>query len=407
MLTTDQKKQFNEIFEELGKSLDITTTQYESAVTSYQFVGDWLSRPESPLAPYNPEILPQGSFILGTMIKPIHTDDDLDVDLVCRLDGKKKSWTQSDLKKIVGDRLKAHDTLRRMLDEEGRRCWTLLHRESSKFHMDVLPAIVASNFKILLEKTMSASDLGNVAELAIRITDNLIHNYFTETDPAYWLKSNPFGYAAWFKMRSFTNQYRTFTLSEAIQPVPAYDTQKVPLQRIVQVLKRHRDILFNGDCDKPISIIITTLAAQAYRGQTNIIDGLISVVNSMENYIEERYDPVSARYIKWIPNPVNPEENFADKWIIEKNKQENFYKWLQHIKADVAKITAERGLHKIKDLMTESFGKDATTKAFSEIGESALRQRESGAMKMAAGTGVLGNVGRIVVPLHNNFGADE
>lgn len=407
MLTTDQKKQFNEIFEELGKSLDITTTQYESAVTSYQFVGDWLSRSESPLAPYNPEILPQGSFLLGTMIKPIHPDDDLDVDLVCRLDGKKKSWTQSDLKRMVGDRLKAHDTLKRMLDEEGRRCWTLLHRESSRFHMDVLPAIVANNFKILLEKTMSASDLGNMAELAIRITDNLLDNYFAETDPAYWLKSNPFGYAAWFKIRSFTNQYRTFTLNEAIQPVPGYDTEKMPLQRIVQILKRHRDILFNGDCDKPISIIITTLAAQAYRGQTDIIDGLVSVVNSLENYIEERYDPVSVRYIKWIPNPVNPEENFADKWIIEKSKQENFYKWLQHIKSDVVKITAERGLHNIRDRMAESFGKEVTTKVFSNIGESAFSQRTSGAMKMAAETGLLGNTGRIIVPYHNNFGVDE
>lgn len=42
------------------------------------------------------------------------------------------------------------------------------------------------------------------------------------------------------------------------------------LQRIVQILKRHRDIMFNGDEDKPISIIITTLASRAYRGETNL-----------------------------------------------------------------------------------------------------------------------------------------
>lgn len=70
--------------------------------------------------------------------------------------------------------------------------------------------------------------------------------------------------------------------------------------------------MFNGDEDKPIPIIITTLAARAYNNQTNIIQGLIDVINIMENYIEERLD-AHGRRIKWIGNPVNGEENFADK----------------------------------------------------------------------------------------------
>jgi hypothetical protein len=410
-MTPEQRKQFNEIFDELGKSLDITPAQYQAAVTSYQFVGDWLSKPESPLAPYSPEILPQGSFLLGTMIKPIHDDDDLDVDLVCRLLGKKSSWSQYDLKKIVGDRLKDNETLKRMLDKEGRRCWTLLHRDSAKFHMDVLPAIVSSNFKVILEKSlsasMSASDLKNVAELAIRITDKLTSNYFTSTNPDEWLKSNPFGYAAWFKVRASLDIYKSIILSEAVQPVPEYKKQKLPLQRAVQIKKRHRDIMFNGDDDKPISIIITTLAAKAYQGQTDVIEALISIVNTMENFIEERYDSKSGRIIKWIANPVNPEENFADKWPANPKKQENFYRWLRQIKSDVENITSQRGLHNIQEALSAPFGKSAVNSAFSNIGESAREFRESGAMKMTAGTGVLGTVGRTGVSYHNNFGNGE
>jgi hypothetical protein len=404
MLTSQQKQQFNEIFEELGNSLDITQKQHEAAVTSYEFVAQWLAKPESPLAPYKPEILPQGSFLLGTMIRPIHEDDDLDLDLVCRLEGKKQSWSQYDLKKIVGDRLKDHDTLKRMLDEEGRRCWTLLHRDSAKFHMDVLPAIVSSNFKVLLEKSMSASDLRNVVELAIRITDKLTSNYFTSVNPDEWLKSNPFGYAAWFKVRTSLDIYKSFTLSEAVQPVPEYQKQKLPLQRVVQIQKRHRDIMFNGDDDKPISIIITTLAAKAYQGQTDVIEALISIVNTMENFIEERYDSKSGRIIKWIANPVNPDENFADKWPSNPKKQENFYKWLRQIKADVSNITGQRGLHNIQEALSAPFGKIAVNSAFSNIGESARELRESGVMKMTAGTGILGTVGRTGVSYHNNFG---
>src|SRR4051812_42158217 len=133
MLTTQQNQQFNEILKELGKNLDITQAQYEAAVTSYKFVGEWLSKPDSPLSPYQPEVLPQGSFLFGTMVRPIHDEDDLDIDLVCRLIGKRQAWTQYDLKQAVGNRLKMHGMLKQMLDEEGRRCWTLLHREEAKF----------------------------------------------------------------------------------------------------------------------------------------------------------------------------------------------------------------------------------------------------------------------------------
>ena len=77
MLTKEQKEQFSEILETLGETLDITKTQYEAAVSSYGAVGDWLAKPESSLAPYTPIIRPQGSFMLGTMIKPICDEDDL------------------------------------------------------------------------------------------------------------------------------------------------------------------------------------------------------------------------------------------------------------------------------------------------------------------------------------------
>ena len=129
MENTEKQKQFNEIYEELSKNIDITETQYESAVRSYKSVGEWLSKSDSELAPFRPEILPQGSFLTGTMIRPIEDGETLDVDLVCRLEGKRPEWTQKDLKQIVGNRLKKNGTYGKMLDDEGRRCWTMLYEE--------------------------------------------------------------------------------------------------------------------------------------------------------------------------------------------------------------------------------------------------------------------------------------
>lgn len=306
MLTQEEKKQFGEILETLGETLDITETQYNTAVSSYGAVGEWLAKPESSLAPYKPVVRPQGSFMLGTMIKPICEDDDLDIDLVCELTGKNPRWTQYHLKQVVGNRLKANETYKNMLDGEGRRCWTLMYSDSANYHMDILPSLVCSGYNIVLEKAFSDTVLEKDYEsLAIRITDNKQNNYYTDTIAENWMKSNPFGYGRWFfNAANVFSLRKSIMLAEAVSPVPKYNKEKLPLQRVVQILKRHRDIMFNGDEDKPISIIITTLASRAYNKETSIIDALTNVITNMRNYIENRYDSSVGRTIKWIPNPV-------------------------------------------------------------------------------------------------------
>lgn len=409
MLTKEQKKQFSDILEELGKTLDITKEQYDAAVKSYKYVGEWLSKEDSPLATYSPEILPQGSFLLQTMIKPINEEDDLDIDIVCKLEKIHASWTQYELKKLVGDRLKANGILNKLLViPDGRRCWTLQYAESAKFHLDVLPSVVATGYRTILEKAFSATDLTDTKTLGIRITDRNTPNYRTSTNLHEWLKSNPFGYAIWFQDRCKIVTREVRMMSEAIQPVPKYQTNKLPLQRVVQILKRHRDKMFNGDEHKPISIIITTLASSAYSKETDIIDALLNVVSKMRNHISDR-NPFTGAKEKWVSNPVHPEENFADKWKEFPVRQINFYKWLDAVELDVKNIVAQqgKGLQFINESMQKPFGKDAVTKAFSSYGEKYLKQRESGVMKMAAGTGMLGETGRTSVPQHKPFGKNE
>jgi len=409
MLTTEQKNQFSDILEELGKTLDISETQYEAAVKSYEAVGNWLAKADSTLAPYSPEILPQGSFMLGTMVKPINEKDDLDIDLVCQLKGKNASWTQEVLKNKVGDRLKAHDTYSKMLDKEGRRCWTLVYSDAANYHMDILPSIVDKGYRIILEKAFSDNDLKDIKKLGIRITDNQTDNYEWETNHLEWMKSNPFGFARWFFQQATLEIRKAFSLSESIAPVPKYNKEKLPLQRVVQILKRHRDMLFNGDEHKPISIIITTLASKAYNKETNIIEALINVVNDMPNHIEERWSEDHGIMIKWISNPMNDEENFADKWVEHPQREKNFYHWLDAVQKDLNNILGQRGkgIQFINESMTKPFGKESVNMAFSNYGEKYLKQRESGALKMATGTGMLGSSGRTTVPQHKPFGKNE
>ena len=79
------KFDYNKFLESLADVLDITSTQFEQAKTSYEAVGAWLSRDASPISKYNPIIYPQGSFRIGTVIKPIADEDNFDVDVICLL----------------------------------------------------------------------------------------------------------------------------------------------------------------------------------------------------------------------------------------------------------------------------------------------------------------------------------
>ena len=389
LLSKEQKEEFKDILETLGESLDITQTQFENLARSYKAVGDFLQN-DPVFEPYKPIVSPQGSLRLGTIIQPINPDDDLDVDLVFRLSEKDPSWTQKHLKDKVGARLKGSDRYAPMLEKkEGRRCWTLLYRDNSdnpkeKYHMDILPSVADSKYAERMTRLFSENfSEGTVDQISIRITDKEAVNYAISTRKEEWLKSNPDGYALWFASRCKADE-SVKLLAEAIVPIEKYNKDKTVLQRIVQILKRHRDMMFRNDReDKPISIIITTLAARAYKGENDLLDGLVNVVDNLERSITKGNNGEDV-----VSNPVNPEENFADKWPTHPKRRENFYKWLAAVKKDVHEILDGVNKIQIQDTMSRVFGKEITTKASSLLVE---RRKK----KLAAGTALLTSAGKV------------
>ncbi len=390
LLSKEQKEEFKDILETLGESLDITPKQYDNLTRSYKAVGEFLQN-DPVFEPYKPIVSPQGSLRLGTIIQPINPDDDLDVDLVYRLSEKDPTWTQKDLKDKVGARLKGSTRYAPMIGKkEGRRCWTLLYRDNSdnpkeKYHMDILPSVAGNKYVERMTRLFSEdySDQ-TVDQISIRITDKEAKNYATSTCKEEWLKSNPDGYALWFANRCKADE--TVKLrAEAVVPIEKYNKDKTVLQRIVQILKRHRDMMFRNDKeDKPISIIITTLAARAYKGEQNLLEGLVNVVDNLEKSItkNDRGEDV-------VSNPVNPEENFADKWPTHPKRRENFYKWIAAVKKDVHEILDSANKIQIQDTMGRVFGKDAITRASYLL----VERRKS---KLAVGAALLTSAGEVV-----------
>jgi hypothetical protein len=211
--------------------------------------------------------------------------------------------------------------------EEKHRCWRLEYQDDLSFHMDIVPCIPEdkSRQKSISESMRKFGEDESIAEsassLSVSITDDRHPGYKRICND--WNISNPEGYAKWFEER-INQSLRMLVEKAQIDDIPLFK-RKMPLQRSIQLLKRHRDQMFNEDKDvKPISIIITTLAARAYKGEPDIESAMSNILMHMVNFVNSGSSSV--------PNPVNPEENFADRWIMPQYRhlqlRENFKKWV-------------------------------------------------------------------------------
>ena len=356
MNDTRHRQHVSQILCDLADTIDVPASKYDEANQHYRAVGDWLGEEGSELAAFDPQIYAQGSFALGTAVRPLG-DDEYDVDAVCLLDLTAEQVTQSELKEMVGRRLKHPNSCYKSKIEPkqgGRRCWTIQYADDSQFHLDVLPCM-PDHYQWLISLDVPQ----DMAEHAIRLTDKKTPEYSSGWpadcqsihDPT---RSNPKGYAMWFKnrMRIQLDQAK-YTLAmekrASVEDIEDYEV-RTPLQRAIQILKRHRDVRYNGDDDKPISIIITTLAAKAYDNETDLYEAIMKIVTGMRSHIENRNG------IWWVKNPVNPLENFADKWQESPRKAEVFFEWLDVLEAEYQHLITDDGFKRVGTYLAESYG---------------------------------------------------
>lgn len=356
----------------LIEAIEIPPTAYDKAESRYKDLAGWFGRKEAACFPYDPHIYPQGSFRLGTVVR----SEEYDLDFGCRLRKgiSKATHTQKQLKALVGGDMEAYRQARQILDklDEKHRCWRLKYADELKFHMDAVPSIPEdAERRQMLRKAMVEASVDEclaerVSNLAGAITDNTLPNYPIISPD--WRISNSEGYALWFESRmklAMQLLERRAVLAKAakVDDLPARKWDS-PLQQCVKVLKHHRDVLFADDPDgKPISVIITTLAGLAYQGEQDVATALERVLADMDKYVT----PTIPR----VPNPVNPVEDFADKWHDPKCRQHDlenkFNWWLSQARQDFINIAKSQDA----DYLVEQF----ETRFASKVDAKALRER--------------------------------
>lgn len=355
----------NDILTAILAEIDLPDSARQKAEARYKALGEWFGEPGRTCSSFGPRIYPQGSFRLGTVVRPLSEDDEYDLDMGCRLERgvAKATHAQRDLKQMVRQDLESYRVANRIQNslDEKNRCWRLSYQDTVGFHLDAVPSIPEDDTgRAALAYRMVANgiptELANgIARHAGAITDTT-HPEYPAITPN-WKVSNSEGYARWFesriRQRAFRVPSRTLVIEgrSKVEELPA-STWRSPLQQAIQILKRHRDVAFKNDRDRqPISIIITTLAAQAYTGADDVAEALGQILPNMEAGIRNAHPKV--------PNPVHPEEDFADKWYAAERSnldlEGTVRRWIQQAIRDLDRIEAARTAETFRDAVQRVF----------------------------------------------------
>lgn len=384
-LSLPQKRQLVGFLELLCQELELTETQFQEAKQRYEAVGNWLDGGEI-ISMHGPRIIPQGSISLGTTVKPIGRDE-FDIDLVCKLIFAGPDQGQAYIREIVGNRLRQNKIYASML-EPLKRGWRLNYAKSSRFHLDITPAVM--------------NGLSLNGEI-----------FVPDRELKQWKPSNPEGYVRWFESHSALEP--EFVLEEMrrltaeVAPLPEPTPFKGILKRTVQLLKRHRDVHFsNRDSDNaPISIIITTLAAKSYAKAIQAtlyesqLDLLYNVISKMDRFIE--VFEVDGCPFYYIPNETTKGENFAEKWNKHPQRAKAFYEWQRAAVKDLDQFGLQIGQDKARRAMMDMFGEKETTRGFDRYTDAVNRSRGAGSLRVNPISG-LGIASGVQVQPNTHFG---
>lgn len=357
----DKNQKLGLIFNELAKELNISKTDYDRAVTSYTALGKFMKEHNND---WDIKIYPQGSFELGTVVKPITEEDQYDVDLIVEI--KVPSFTAEDLRIAIINLLESYGRYKEKV-EEKKPCLRISYAESAQFHMDIACARPIRN-----------GSSNNIIEISRKGQ----YGYYYEN-------SNPLGYIDWFKnamrFHQIVNYQKKIIFEKGeteIEPLTLQNI-KTPLQKAIQILKRHRDIVFKDDLEnRPSSIIITTLCAMAYNGNGRFKFITESFNNNDENnniylIIKEMLSRVTSfitinQNLEYeLKNPSLKEENFLKKWNTNPLLKHNFDYWIRKAQIDIIENPIkfiENSPKNFKDQLSFSFGESIVLKSLNNYG---------------------------------------
>lgn len=261
---------FNQYLNDNAQALDISPTMFKEATEHYQAVANYLSAKGIPA-----DFYPHGSFATGTVVRPYSKDPDgyFDLDIVAKRSEFDENSSMPSQVRLPVDRALSSGFYSDKLSTCDE-CATIEYSRDGNvggFNLDIVVAARGNGGSTDISDPLQIACLSN-----------------------HWLASNPKALIAWFRtvnapfaaysskeyrMRLF-KQHRDIYAS--VEDVPA-DMERTSLQRVIQILKRSRDIyceIANYDGELIPSCVIMTMAGNIANRESPSLDtaGLLKVV---------------------------------------------------------------------------------------------------------------------------------
>jgi len=367
--TESPEAQIDDLLLRIGVELQLDETRYKLAESHYQAVGRWLET-DATLARHKPVIYPQGSVRLNTTVKPL-LGDEYDLDFVCELACQPSFFERPvDLLNVIERRLRQNETYRPKV-QRMNRCIRLNYEH--QFHMDILPG---------------CQDPNN-GGTCILVPDRQLQQ---------WKPSNPKGYVAWFDARA--SQRFVAQLLEKAEPIPDQEAaqEKPPLKLSVQLLKRWRDVRYRNNPDlAPISIVLTTLAGQIYRGERSIAISIANTLSGIINLVNQNHPRLV------LSNPSNPGEDLTERWDEHSDAYRAFVRSIGEFDAEWKALLRTRGIDKVTTALERLFGEEIARNVVEKQARDIEAARARNELGMKKGAGIITTLaGSSAVPVRPN-----
>lgn len=359
-LLLNREVQLDDILNGIAKSIQLDNSRRERMESAYNSVNRWLDEDEGFFKEHSSEVFIQGSVKIGTAIKPFNGDE-FDLDTVLQVEISSSSITPEKLYNELKRRLNENDTYRQKIELKNR-CIRLDY--AGDFHMDILPSCSP-----------------NRENEEINIPDR---------EKSIFLISNPKGYANWFLKKSQSYEYILLEKAYAHEDLPEEEPVefKDPLKRSVQLVKWFRNEYFKDNLDqRPSSIILTTLYAKYYDGETSIFNSLKYATNKILNEIQA-FNPGKIR----VTNPVNQNENFGDKWEKDDNLYKHFVDFVKDFHETLIKLENSDSRVDEGNILKKAFGDTPVVEAYNSQSELVNKKRKNRSLHVDKQTGSIAAV---------------
>lgn len=219
------------------------------------------------------------------------------------------------------------------------------------------------------------------------------------------------------KYEKVIKEYRAFS-EKASTEVEKLDLVKfrTPLQKAIQILKRHRDIYFtdkdNSD-DRPSSIIITTLCALTYDNSYSYMSEKENVYLTIKNMLQRFLEFIKINLDgEWcLFNSSNSKENFLKKCKDYSSLKNAFDEWIQQARIDIL-VNPEQFIEnnqiELRSGILKSFGESVGIGALNRYGIAMSELKENSKLRFDRDTAsITVNASDISYEKHTYFGGDN